>query len=82
MASITMSVSDKFKAALKAFSWVNWSEIAREEALKEMQLAKEYKEFKRIVSKSRLTEEDALKLAKDVNKSLHERYKRLYPKLL
>ena len=34
MASITLSVSDDFKNLLKRFSWVNWSEIAREEAMK------------------------------------------------
>jgi len=34
MASLTLSVSDEFKNQLKRFIWVNWSEIAREEALK------------------------------------------------
>lgn len=34
MASITLSLPDKFKAALKHFSWVNWSEIGREESMK------------------------------------------------
>lgn len=36
MASITLSVSDEFKSQLKSFGWVNWSEIAREEALKKI----------------------------------------------
>jgi len=34
MASLTLSVSDEFKNQLKKFMWINWSEIAREEALK------------------------------------------------
>ncbi|PIN77143.1 hypothetical protein COV15_02955 [Candidatus Woesearchaeota archaeon CG10_big_fil_rev_8_21_14_0_10_34_12] len=36
MASLTLSVSDEFKTKLKEFLWVNWSEIAREEAMKKL----------------------------------------------
>ena len=36
MASITLSVSEDFKNKLKQFSWINWSEIAREETIKKI----------------------------------------------
>ena len=36
MASITLSVSEGLKNELKSLSWVNWSEIAREETLKKL----------------------------------------------
>ena len=36
MASLTLSVSEDLKSQLKEFEWVNWSEIAREEALKKL----------------------------------------------
>ncbi|MBI2176565.1 hypothetical protein HYU40_04455 [Candidatus Woesearchaeota archaeon] len=36
MASITLPVSDEFRDKLKSFSWVNWSEIAREETMKKL----------------------------------------------
>ena len=36
MTSITLSVSDEFKNQLKDFSWVNWSEIARQETMKKL----------------------------------------------
>ena len=36
MASLTLSVSDEFKSQLKEFLWVNWSEIAREEAMRKL----------------------------------------------
>ncbi len=36
MTSLTLSVSEDFKESLKQFSWINWSEIAREEALKKV----------------------------------------------
>ena len=36
MTSLTLSVSEEFKNQLKEFLWVNWSEIAREEAIKKL----------------------------------------------
>jgi len=36
MASLTLNVNEEFKSQLKAFMWVNWSEIAREEAMKKL----------------------------------------------
>ncbi|MFH1181429.1 MAG: hypothetical protein V1702_00560 [Candidatus Woesearchaeota archaeon] len=36
MASVTLSVPKDLKNQLKAFSWINWSEIAREEATKKL----------------------------------------------
>lgn len=34
MPTITLSLSERFKSEIKQFSWVNWSEVAREEILK------------------------------------------------
>src|SRR3989344_1371293 len=36
MASLTLSVSEEFRDKLKSLSWVNWSEIAREETFKKL----------------------------------------------
>lgn len=36
MASLTLSVSEEMRNQLKSFLWVNWSEIAREEAIKKL----------------------------------------------
>lgn len=38
MASITFAVDESIKARLDKFSWVNWSEIARENLIKKEQL--------------------------------------------
>lgn len=38
MASLTLSVTEDFRNDLKSFSWINWSEIAREEAFKKLVL--------------------------------------------
>ena len=79
MANVSLTVPDELKAKMEEFPWINWSEVAREEAIKREMLHEDFWEFNRIVSKSKLTEEDAMRLAKDVNKGLHERYKKLYP---
>lgn len=34
MVSVTIAVEESVKARVESFAWVNWSEIAREEALK------------------------------------------------
>lgn len=36
MASITLPMSDEFKDKIRSLPWINWSEIAREEALKKL----------------------------------------------
>lgn len=81
MANVSLTISDELKAKMEKFSWINWSEVAREEAIKREMLHEGFEEFNKIVSKSKLTEEDAMRLAKEVNKGLHARYKKLYPGL-
>ena len=51
MASLTISVNDEMKDQLKSFMWVNWSEIAREEALKKLI-------FEKYLSKETITVEE------------------------
>ncbi len=36
MASLTLSITEDMKNELMLFPWVNWSEIAREEAMKKL----------------------------------------------
>lgn len=81
MASITFALDNKLKSEMSKFVWVIWSELAKQELIKQEKLRSDFEKFKEIVSESKLTEEDALKLAREVNQSLHKRYKKLYPKL-
>ena len=81
MVSVSFTIPNELKSKMEKFSWVNWSEIAREHAIKREKLHENFEEFNKIVSKSKLTEEDAMQLAKEVNRGLHERYKKLYPRL-
>ncbi len=36
MASVTIAVTEDLRGELKQLSWINWSEVAREEALKKL----------------------------------------------
>ena len=78
MPTLTLAVPKELKSEMDSLPELNWSEIARRAISKEI---KEYKLFKSIVSRSKLTEKDALELGRKVNKSLHERYKRLYKEM-
>jgi len=51
MASLTLSVTEELKSQLKQLSWVNWSEIAREEAIKKLI-------FEDYIKTGKLTDED------------------------
>jgi hypothetical protein len=81
MTTVTLTFSDDVKSELRRFSWVNWSELAREELLMQEKTREDFERFKAIVSKSKLTEEDAIELGRKVSESLHKRYKKLYPEL-
>ena len=87
MASITLSVSDEFKNQLKNFSWVNWSEIAREETMKKLI-------FENYIKTGILTDEDwrfcekidwhpvdELPLKEEFKKEIYERKKEKFLKI-
>ncbi len=72
MSTITLAVPEELKKEMNEFGDINWSAVARE-AIKGR--LSQLKLLKLIVSKSKLTEKDALELGKKINKSLHERFK-------
>ncbi|HLD06135.1 MAG TPA: hypothetical protein VJC16_01195 [Candidatus Nanoarchaeia archaeon] len=75
MASVTFAIPDKVKEDMESLSWVNWSELAREEAINRVKLAEEFERFRKIISKSKLTQEDAGQLAEMVKTAMHQRLK-------
>ena len=80
MGTITITLSNRVKSELKKFSWVNWSELAKVELAKVKQRQELFEEVEKILSKSKLTEEDAKKLADEVSLSLAKRYKKMLEK--
>ena len=76
MVSVTLKITNEFKALIDKLSWVNWSEVAREEALKKLEEEKAVEKFRAIIAKSKLTEKDAEELAEKVNLSMHKSLKK------
>ena len=72
MVNITLSVSDELKREMEQFPEMNWSEIARAAIKQRVIMLRTVKEFTR---ESTFTEEDALRLGKEVNKALAKRRK-------
>ncbi len=76
MVSVTLKISNEFKTIINKLTWINWSEIAREEALKKLEEEESLQKFRAIISKSKLTEKDADELAEKVKLSMHKRLKK------
>ncbi|NYZ74336.1 hypothetical protein H0O00_04285 [Candidatus Micrarchaeota archaeon] len=53
------------------FPEINWSAVAREAIKQKIMLLKRFREF---AKESAITEDDALRLGKEVNKALAKRY--------
>tara|TARA_Y100000031_G_C8066863_1_gene313250 strand:- start:299 stop:535 length:237 start_codon:yes stop_codon:yes gene_type:complete len=75
MPTITLSVTEDMKKEMDESRYINWSEVARE-AIKEKLV--DLSIFKKIVSKSKLKENDADKIADKITRSMHEKYKKKY----
>ncbi len=73
MATLTLAIADDLKKEMELLPELNWSEIAREAIT---QKVAEYKLFKAIVAKSKLTQKDALELGKKVNEGIYKEYKK------
>ena len=74
MASIMASLPDSLKADIAHFSWVNWSEVAREAFIKKIKILEALEKFEKLLENSKFTEEDALSLSR---KAKEERFKQL-----
>ena len=70
---MTLAVPSELKNKMETFPEMNWSEVARQAF---MQRIKDLEFLKKFKSDSTLTEEDALKLGRELNKNLAKRYKK------
>jgi hypothetical protein len=76
MVSVTLKISNEFKAMINKLSWINWSELARDEALKKLEEEEALQKFRAIITKSKFTEKNADELADKVKLSMHKRLKK------
>ncbi|HLC31901.1 MAG TPA: hypothetical protein VJK51_04490 [Candidatus Nanoarchaeia archaeon] len=72
MVSITLSVPEDLKEEMEKHPEMNWSEIARQAIKQRIMILKK---MDALLSKSTLTEEDALRLGKDLKKRIAERHR-------
>ncbi len=73
MTTMTLAIPSELKHKMETFPEMNWSEVARQAFIQKIEDFEFLKKFK---SNSTLTEEDALKLGKELNKNLAKRYKK------
>lgn len=70
MVNVTLSLPLELKHKMDSFAEINWSAVAREafdDKIKDLEFIRRFK------AKSTLTEEDAIRLGRDLNKRLAER---------
>jgi hypothetical protein len=73
MTTMTLAVPSELKNKMEKFPEMNWSEVARQAF---MQRIKDLEFLRKFKSDSTLTEEDALRLGRELNKNLAKRYKK------
>lgn len=73
MTTMTLAIPTEIKHKMEEFPEMNWSEVARQAFIQRIKDLEFLKKFK---SESTLTEQDALKLGKELNKNLAKKYKK------
>jgi hypothetical protein len=70
MVNVTLSIPQELKHKMDTFAEINWSAVAREafnEKIRDLEFIRKFK------SKSTITEEDALKWGRELNRNLANR---------
>lgn len=73
MVSVSLTISDELKVKMNKFSWINWSEVAREEALEQNKKIALLDELDELTKDSKLTDADCLRLGKLFKKGISKR---------
>jgi hypothetical protein len=73
MPTLTLAIPEDLKQEMDSLPELNWSEVARK-AIREK--AAEYKLFKSIAAKSKLSGKDALEISTKINESLSKAYQK------
>lgn len=74
MASLTLSIPTELKRKMAEFKYINWSEVARHSIITKLQLLEK---MNKLLSKSTLTEEDAIKYGRIIKKRQWSRTKKI-----
>jgi len=71
MVNVTLAVPEEMKSEMDKHPEMNWSEIARQAFREKLMILKRMDE---LLSKSKMTEKNALELGKKVNKAVAKRF--------
>jgi len=72
MVSITLAVPKEMKKEMELYPEINWSAVARAAIQRKIQILKEMDE---ILSKSKLTEEDAILFGRQITKKAAKKFR-------
>ena len=75
MVSITLSIPEELKQKMDKFAWLNWSALAREAFVKRMRQLEILSKFDEDFKNSTLTDEDCIKLGRQLKQDMLERHK-------
>ncbi len=73
MVSITLAVPAEMKKEMDEYPEINWSAVAREAIRGKLAILRRFREFSR---ESELTDEDAIRLGRAVNKAAARHYRK------
>ncbi len=71
MVNVTLAVPEEMKSEMDKHPEMNWSEIARQAFREKLMILKRMDE---LLSKSKMTEKNALELGRKVNKAVAKRF--------
>ncbi len=72
MTNITLAISEDIKKEMEKFPEINWSVIAREAIRRRVLMLKKFREF---TKESTMTEEEAIRLGREINRKVSKRLK-------
>ena len=77
MVSITLTIDEKSKQDMQQFSWVNWSEVARNIFLNRIKKQTQLEKIKELLKDSEVSDKDVLEWSRKARKG---RFKELQKK--
>ena len=77
MPTVTLTLPDDVRFELGYFSWVNWSEVARQEFKRMEKVAEAFEKVEKIISKSKLTERDAEAISRKISVSMAKKFREI-----
>ena len=73
MTNLTLSIPDDLKAKMVHFPEINWSEVARQAIMEKTRVLEQ---MQHLLSRSTLTEQDALKIGREIKRRMWKKTQR------